>query len=133
MEKFSIEQRVDFLKSIKNKTDQQLLLVQLAEKIRAGSELSSQEKKTFQILAAAEKTAWKARAAERAARDVFRVAGEQKRRVETHAKICVGVAAIAAARENPTLRSELMGRVKDVKGVDMHAVESLLGSDHVLP
>ncbi|TAK90347.1 MAG: hypothetical protein EPO06_08695 [Burkholderiaceae bacterium] len=130
MEKFSLEQRVDFLKDIKTKTDQQILLIQLSEKIRAGSELTGQEKKTFQILAAAEKTAWRARRAERAARDVFRVQGEQRRKKETHAKICCGLAALQMAKENEAMRNALRLKAKEVKGVDMAAVDELLGVNH---
>ncbi len=133
MEKFSLEARVEFLKTIKQKTDQQQLLVQLAEKISGGSELSSHEKKTFQILAAAEKTAWKARAAERAARDVFRMAGEEKRKRETHAKICCGLAALQMAKENESMRRALRTKVQEIKGVDIAAVDGLLGVEHVQP
>ncbi len=131
MEKFSIETRVEFLKSLKTKTDQQILLIQISEKICTGAELNASEKKTFQILCAAEKTAWRARQAERAARDIFREATDQKRKAETHAKICCGLAALQMAKENESMRRALRVKVQEVKGVDIAVVDGLLGVEHV--
>lgn len=78
------------------------------------------------ILESAIKTKFKATLADKKAQDFLEKSDGEKRKIDSHAKILIGIAATTLAKNDPALREKLLNDASQMQSANLDAIKNLL-------